>query len=192
MRQILITLTFISIIVSCRQYESSDYLNEENKAISDLIPKMLDADYMLAHNDFGIDKPIVYLIEDLYTNLELPEYDSINEIELKGLTPLTSGEIKSRKISSDLVKRINQFTIKLLPIDEYENKHNKNLTANFINKELFGYLSISRIVFTDNYKTGYISFDVFCGEGCGWNSVIEIKKIEGRWTESKYICGGIA
>jgi hypothetical protein len=191
-RQILITLTFISILVSCKPYESQDYLNEENNAISDLIPKMLDADYMLAHNDFGVDKPTVYLIDDLYTNLELPEYDSVDKLELKGLTPLTSGEIKSRKISSDLVKRINQFAIKLLPIDEYEDKHNKNLTANFINKELFGYLSISRIVFTDNYKRGYVSFDVFCGEGCGWSSVIEIKKIDGHWTESKFICGGIA
>lgn len=179
-------------MVSCKPYESMDYITEENNVIIDLIGEIVDAEYMLTHNDFNTKRPTVYLMDDLYTKLELSNCDSLNETELKELSPLTKGKIKSRKVSNDIVKQIKQFEIKLLTIDEFEKKHNKNLTANFTNRELFGYLSISRIVFADNYKRGYVSFDFYCGEGCAWNSVIEIKKINGHWIESKFICGGIA
>jgi len=61
-----------------------------------------------------------------------------------------------------------------------------------MNKNIFGCLGISRILFNRNFDVGYLSYGFYCGQGCFWCENVEIKKINGKWKISEHYSGGIA
>jgi hypothetical protein len=192
MKSILTLLIIITLTISCTNFDGDKYWGEEDRAIVDLIPKMVEAEYMIAHNDYGTNRPTVIIIEDLFNELAISEYDSVSDIDRQQLEPLTSKQINSRKITLDLFTKLKELNVKLISQQEFEKHHKDNLVENVNRDKLFGYLWISRIVFTDDFQSGYVSFNFFCGEACTWNSVLEIKKVNGRWTQGKFLFGGIA
>lgn len=192
MRSIPTLLTIITLTGSCTNFDSEKYLEEENRAIVDLIPEMVDAEYMLTHNYYGTKSPTIIIIEDLFNELTISEYDSVSDADRKQLKPLTSKQIISRKVTLDQFTKLKDLKVQLISKQEFEKHHMDRLIENVNQDKLFGYLWISRIVFANDFQTGYVSFDFFCGEACAWNSVLEIKRVNGRWTESRFIFGGIA
>jgi len=166
MRRVCFLLTIVALTFSCRSFETEEYLREEDKALVDLIPEMADADDMLALNDFGTRKPILYIIEDLDNYLDLNDHDSISDQDREGLAPLIKNQMERRKMSKNISSQIPELDVKLLSVKEYESKHKENLNEYIHKGGTFGYLGISRIVFVDKYKSGYVSFYLFCGEGC--------------------------
>ncbi len=81
----LIYISFLLIAVSCSRFESEAYMDEEDKAIVDLIPAMIDAESMLKHNDFGSARPKVYVIEDLVNSLKQTKFDSLSRQDAIGV-----------------------------------------------------------------------------------------------------------
>ncbi len=187
-------------------------MSEEDKAILDLLPEMVEMDYMLNHNEYGANPPILYVFGELANKLligygyevfevEIGSGDTIGSYILDGglsdeekirLKLLISNKIPKRELSEGLFKNIDKLNIKVLSIDEKEAIENDSLIEKFENDGVFGYLDISRIIFSNNYQNGFVSFSFFCGEACAWNSVIEIEKINDKWIKKREISGGIA
>src|SRR5688572_14546130 len=114
MKKILIGLTMFSLIISCSNFEGKKYWDEENNAIVDLIPEMVDAEYMLANNEYETEKPTIIIIDNLFNELKILEYDSVSNIDRKGLKPLTSKQMKSRKLTLNLLTKLKHLNVKLI------------------------------------------------------------------------------
>lgn len=189
---ILITLLIISITTSCTNYESENYLAEENKAIADLIPVMTEADFMLAHRKFGDKKPVLFVLDDLDNKLGFDSSANIPDDDRKLLAPLIKSKMAIRKISKKDIKQNYWFDVAFLSEKDYKTNHEDSIIENVNKNSIIGYLWISRVVLFNDYKTGYISFAFYCGEDCYWDSLYEIRKVNGNWVKSRSICGGIA
>ena len=61
-----------------------------------------------------------------------------------------------------------------------------------VDKNEFGYLAMSRILFNTDFTKGYMYYSFICGVGCAWDSNIEITKVNGQWKITEYYSGGIA
>lgn len=205
-----LTIPWILIsLVGCINYETEKYFDQENKAINDIIPQMIDYHEMVKMNSldtlnlklfliatldtqiYEIYKPDGYVVSENGNNLpdeeiteRQKEYEEDLEKykqELKLFSALKNGSVKRRIL--DYKFEYSTLKIELIP----ERPHELNLKQNE-----FGYLYVSRILFNRSYDTGYLSFSFYCGEGCAWDNNIEIVKINGRWKISRYFSGGIA
>jgi hypothetical protein len=101
--------------------------------------------------------------------------------EFKLFAPLREGQLEGRKIDFN-------FEYTNLQV-EFTSKNSDELT--FLENDL-GYLYISRIIFNQSFKKGYLTFAYYCGEGCAWCYNIEIVKIDGKWKISERLSGWIA
>lgn len=189
--QVVTIILFLgSAVMSCSRFEKEAYVAEEDKALLDMIPSMVDAEYLLTHNDYGNSRPKLYIIEDLNNTLKWTKYDSIGEQDERALAPLLNSKLSKRKISSDL--SYDNFDVKLLTIEEFQTRHEKDMTEIIERGGVLGYLAISRIVFDSEFEKGYMSFYFFCGSGCAWDSTIEIIKDNGSWKKNRFLFGGAA
>ena len=68
-RTFILIVTLFVLTGSCSRAEDESYLKEEDKVLQDMVPVMVEAEFMLAHNDLGI-RPILYIVEDLNNVLE--------------------------------------------------------------------------------------------------------------------------
>ena len=187
---ILIFILFI-LTSSCSRSEGEGYIREEDRVLLDMVPVMVEAEFMLAHNDLGT-RPILYIVEDLNNVLEPTPYDSISDQDAAALAPLLKARMKKRKISRDVFIDYKELKVELLSFAEFEREHQKTMIETIDAGGVLGYLGISRVVLNRNLTKGYLSFNFFCGTGCAWNSTIEIVKVNGKWKEGRFLFGGIA
>lgn len=203
---LLITFTFYS----CQNYENEEYIKIENEAINDLILEITQFEqinrlknknrqklklYVISTLDTTtafITKPNGYIIGENgvnFTEEKIEENKKEFEENLEKLdreqqlfSDFKRGKIKKRKLNYNLTNE----ELKIIIIDR------ENIKSLQIKENEFGYLFMSRIVFKNNFTTGYLSFGFFCGDGCAWNSNIEIKKVNGKWKISEYFSRGIS
>ncbi|WP_435263817.1 hypothetical protein [Tenacibaculum sp. nBUS_03] len=185
----------------------------ENEAINDIILEMTKFEEMKELNEFRKEKLKLYVLSTLDTitayTIKPTGYDiganGIDyskerieknknkfekdlrqyEFEKKIFIDLKKGKIKTRELNNSIKnEKLNIELITREKIDVLENFDTK--------KNEFGYLFISRIVFNRNFTKGYLRFDFICGDGCAWDSNIEIKRVNGKWKITEYFSGGIA
>ena len=201
-RFIIIVLVIFSFS-SCQNYESEKYIKMENEAINDIILEITCYEEMKRLNSWKNRKLKLYLISQLDNNTsytdkptdtitlinnfylsekEIAENTEKYEREEKLFEKLKKGKIQKRNLKYKFTNE--KLNIVLIEPEKYLG--NKTI------KNEFGYLFISRIIFEENFTKGYLHFSFFCGEGCAWNSNIEIKKINGKWKISESFSGGIA
>lgn len=209
MDRFIIVLIIFSFL-SCQNYDSQKYIKMENEAINDIVLEMTEFEEMKRINNWVKEKPKLFIISELDTTkawtIEPNGYDigtngvhyskeriakNKNEFE----EDLAKYEKEERLFNAFEIGKIQKrnlnyiFTIDKLEIEIIESTRFKNF--NF-KENVFGYLSISRIIFNEDFTKGYLHFRFFCGAGCAWNSNIEIKKVNGKWEITEYFSGGIA
>ncbi|WP_299716669.1 hypothetical protein [uncultured Tenacibaculum sp.] len=212
-RFLIIAVLIIFSFSSCQNYESEKYIKMENEAINDIILEITKFEEMKELNKFRNEKLKLYVLSTLDTitayTIKPTGYDiganGIDyskeriernknkfekdlrqyEFEKKIFIDLKNGKIKTRELNNSI--KNEKFNIELITrekIDGLENFDTK--------KNEFGYLFISRIVFNRNFTRGYLHFNFICGDGCAWDSNIEIKRVNGKWKITEYFSGGIA
>ena len=62
MKNVLFILTILIFIISCRNYESKEYFDNENQAISDIILAMTEFDKMKRLNEWSDIKLKLFLL----------------------------------------------------------------------------------------------------------------------------------
>lgn len=198
-------IIIVVLLCSCKNYNNENYLQQESLAIDQLITEIIQYDKI----DTKTDYQTLLLTNKLHTNIILGPSEEVIVLETNGDTILTESiipniykeekrafkpflkdKLKPRKIEN-LIKNSN-FEIEL--IDETELISNEENIFSRINtdKSILGVITFSRIVFTNNFNIGYLSYSFYCGNGCAWNNNIEIKKINGKWKITKHFSGGIA
>jgi hypothetical protein len=205
LNKILLLLTISIFTISCKNYESEKYILNENEAIIDIIPDLIDLNNMISMNNFKSDSLNLYVNSTLHNNnitfneqndsfLDKYENDSLKEIFNKEKTDFkafTEKSIKPRNLNIE----IKYSNLNIIIISS--NEHTRNITKTYnekseIDKNIFGSLDLSRIIFDEKYEIGYLSYGFYCGEGCFWSSNIQIRKINGKWKISETYSGGIA
>lgn len=189
----LFTAIFFLTLLACSRYNTQKYLNEEYRAIVDLIPEMVMSDYMLKNNFYVTDTPVLFLINDWYGTIDVSEYSELIPEIKKILKPFYDGTLPDRLFPQKIETEFSKIKIELLEKNKFELDSESGLSEIIKrNKNIFGYLSVSRIHFDSKYKKAYVEFSFFCGESCVWHSMLEIRKENGKWKRYKEIYGGIA
>jgi len=211
MKNKILILFLIYLLIGCNNYNSEEYISNENSAIKDIIPQLTDFENMVDRNKLNtnnklklflisslnayaseIHEPNGYVtsvngikVEKLEIKKRKKEYEEEYEKykrEKKLFRKLRKGKINKRILTTNF--KYSNLKIELIP----ENKNRKLK----LRENEFGYLFISRIVFNRTFNKGYLSYSFFCGSGCAWYSNIEIEKVKGKWIISETFSGGIA
>jgi len=208
MKNRIVILLVFSSLYGCRNYESDKYIIVENEAINDIIHQLIDYE-TIVKNHLDTNHLKLFLISPLYVKgfdtYEIPCFS-----EYVDRSGLTDSEVKEYKEDyGKIYKRLKEEQKDFAPLIkgkfkertldykfEYPNLQVELISEKYLFNELkqneMGYLSISRIIFNRSFDKGYLSYGVYCGEGCFWENNIEIIKINGKWKISKYFSGGIA
>ncbi len=200
------------LLSSCRNYETEAHFAAEDEVYRALLGEFTDMAYMLSVNDYGEGKPTLYVISDLFNEVEV-RIDTITyatEIGSNGLPSKLKSEVskqslEERKLFKPLVKaklarrkldflwKHDSLNIQLLPEAEYQAKHEEDTGKIMENdRSIFGYLHLSRIAFNRDLTKGYMAYSFFCGVACAWYNHIEVVKENGQWKISRTFSGGIA
>lgn len=210
MKNVLFILTIIIFIISCRNYESKEYFDNENQAISDVILAMTEFDKMKRINEWSDIKLKLYVVAKLDTIsawIEKPKGYTIalNDVSLSKkritenrkryeneLAEYEEEEFLFRNLKNGKLKpRVLNYNFQNEKLDIELIKSEKFKTNETIDNE-FGYLFVSRVIFNINFTKGCLHYQFFCGEACAWDSNIEVTKINGVWKITKVFSGGIA
>lgn len=179
-----IFLTWIIVFSGCNRYDSCRYFEEECHAINDLIPLMVDLDYMIAHNKYNVEKPSLFIINKLYGNVNSIKEEELTRKDKRTLNPLISAKMSDRLITKKTVLDFSKIKVVVLDKEKFE-LQTKNKTN--IAKNTFGYLVISRIAFDKKYQVGFVEYYFYCGDACAWKSMIKIKNNNNKWIKEKEI-----
>jgi len=186
-------LAIVLIFISCSRYNDLDYQAEENKAVIDIIPILVEADYMLSYNDYKTKRPILYLLKELsgYIDTTYINIDNIDKNDLKLIKSLVDGTIPDRQLNDTIFDKYNNFIVNVLSKKDYEKYHADNYPEKMTkdNNVVFGYLWISRFVFNRQLNKGYLNYTFFCGDACAWGATIEVKKVNNKWTKTRELIG---
>lgn len=206
---ILISLITLSSF-GCQNDESEKYINTENEAINDIILQMTQFEEMKRINEWHDEKPTLYIISSLGTGtvwtqkpkgyiaaingpgLSKEETERNKKDYKEDLARYEREEELFRKLKNGTIEKRNlnypfknaKINIQLIDAEEIHNLETKEYEL--------GYLSISRIVFNQDFTKGYLYYSFFCGIGCAWGDNIEISKVNGKWEITEYFSGGIA
>src|SRR5688572_28054602 len=103
MKKIWLTPTIAPLTVSCANYDSENYLNEEQRAIQDLIPEMMG--YKSILNDSVTEIPTLYLNAELDNELKITstQYEELSEEDKKPLVILAKKKISKRILPNDIL-----------------------------------------------------------------------------------------
>ena len=208
LRQILIILL---LFISCKDYNSQKYYNNEEIAIEDIIHEAIDFYKLVSMNNLDTSNLKLYLLSELgvkdMSQIYKPELKgnivAINENKLTEdeiLNNQKQDDIKLKKyedeinlFSAFLNKKINNRIMEIdISFPNLEIELADSIELRKLNKNELGYLGFSRIVFNRTFTKGYLSYGFYCGEGCAWDNNIEITKIKDVWMITKYYSGGIA
>ena len=201
--KIILLLLTISIF-SCTNYDSEKYILNENEVIIDIIPDLIDLNDMISMNNYKSDSLNLYLnstlnneniafTEQFDSFLDKFENDSLKEMfdrEKTNFKAFTKKSIKPRNLDI----KIKYSNLNVIIIPSHENSRNIIQTYNEKaenDKNIFGSLDMSRIIFDKNYEIGYLSYGFYCGKSCFWSSNIQIRKLNGKWKISETYSGGI-
>lgn len=189
----LILLVFACLLLnSCLDYESSEYINEENRAISDLIFELTDAEYMSKHINDSINQLVIYIENELKNTFFDSDDSFLPSDSVQSLfIPIIEKEISERSFEMSLKSNnVNFMTIDSVRYDSIRSiGYSKYFEGD--NAEI-GIFSCSRILFNYSKNKGYLCYDFFCGSGCAWGRFIEIEKIKGKWKIVNILGGWIA
>ncbi|WP_461637132.1 hypothetical protein [Labilibaculum euxinus] len=178
-------LILLSSLIGCMNYETEKYIDQENKAINEIIPQMIKYHEMVKMNNLDTLNLRLFLISTLDTQIceinkpdgfvisengvKLPneeikegqkEYEENIEkykLEMRLFSALRNGTLNKRVLDY----KFEYLTLKIELIPE------QNLDYKLKQNE-FGYLKVSRIILNRKYDKGYLSFSFYCGEGCYW------------------------
>ncbi|NOQ27736.1 MAG: hypothetical protein GQ564_20425 [Bacteroidales bacterium] len=180
----IILLAWLVVFSGCNRHDDCRYFEEECHAIIDLVPLMVDLDYMIAHNNYNLEKPSLFIINELYGKIYKIKNEELTRKDQKILDPLIRGKMSDRLITQKIVSDFSKIKLVVLDKMEFETHiQNKN---NIVN-DVFGYLVVSRIAFDRKYQVGFVEYSFFCGEACAWKSLIKIIKINNKWIKDKEI-----
>jgi len=213
MKKILLILLGVFCFLSCQNYESENYIKNENEAINELILEMTNFEEMKRLNKWNDKKLELYIVSQLDTisswlhkpkgytiainDVKLPKEEIESnkkefenelakyEKEKELFMNLKNGKIKIRKLNY-------HFENEKLNIQLIEKEKIEKLESFDTEENEFGYLFVSRIIFNKNFTKGYLHYGFICGVGCAWNNNVEIEKINGKWTITERFSGGIA
>lgn len=210
MKKILFILITVVSIFSCKNYDSKEYIENENQAINDVILEMTEFDKMKRLNKWGNVKHKLYIIAKLDTISAWTQEPKGYTVEINN-TRLSEkkiaenkkryeDELKAYEKEKFLFKNLKNGKLKPRKLDYHF--QNKNLEIKLVKAEKFeanktmdneyGYLFVSRVVFNKDFTKGYLHYEFFCGEACAWNNNIEITKVNEVWKITKVFSGGIA
>lgn len=210
MIRFLIASVLLFSIISCKDFETEEYMKIENEAIGDIVLEMTDFEEMTKLRESKTKRLTLFISNVLDTttahNAKPESYftgrngDSFSRETIEenkrefeeGLEKFKREEalfknFKSGRINKRILK--NNFDIKDLDIEFVDIEKLVNLN---LKKNEFGFLLISRIDFNRTFTKGYLHYTFFCGDACAWSNNIEIQKIDGKWTITEYFSGGIA
>lgn len=202
-------LIVLLTLCSCRNFDSDKYIDNENKAINDIIHQMINYQERVKMNKIDTNDLKLYIIRTL--DIEICEiYEPEGFIISESGNKLPEKEIKDgKRIYEEELEKFNKEQKQFSPLkDGTLKKRILDYKFEFVDLEVelisespqefnlneneFGYLHISRIIFNKSFDKGYLSFSFYCGEGCFWTNNIEIIKADDKWKISKYLSGGIA
>jgi len=193
--KIIIIFLIVFSFYGCKNYNSKEYIENENIVIKEIIPQLIQFDNGANWNKLDT-KPKVFLSEklfvvykpkvnheDIYRQSEKEEkrLKKIKETEMKNFRPFALNLIKERKLKY----KIEYPNLKIEYVEE-------NVKIKKFKENEYGHLVISRIIFNKNFDTGYLAYSFFCGTACAWGYTVEIKKINGKWEITETYSGGIA
>ena len=180
MRQNWLILTIVAITVSCTTYDSENYLNEEKIALQNLIPEMIGYESVLM--DSVAETPSVYINSELDNELKITntQYEELSDVDKEPLAILVKGKLSKRILPKDTFNDTLELNVKLVSGNEYQSLQLDK------NAKLTKHLSISRILFTPDFKKGYLTYETQCNKMCGSNSILSIKKMDAHWTIDEF------
>jgi hypothetical protein len=210
MKRIIVIVVIITSLWSCRNYDSPKYIATENEAINDIILDVTNFIEMKQLNDWPDEKLTLYVhfkLDTFSAHVEPPggfiiamngtdlseseiaenkkEYEerlARYEKERKIFKKFKDGSIKSRTLNHAIIT--DNLNIQLFDAD--------TLQSFSVNKHVFGYLGMSRILFNRDFTKGHLYYSFLCGAGCAWFGNIEITKVNGQWKITENYSGGIA
>ena len=198
---------FISLFYGCRNYESEKYIAIENEAISDIIIQLTNYEWIKNDDDFDTNHLKLFLISSLFiSGYEIYEIPTFTEyVNTSGLTDSEMKEYKEdyeklykrfkeeQKVFAPLIK--GRLKERILDYKfEYSNVEVvfvDSISCWEIKQNELGYLDISRIIFNRRFDKGYLSYDLFFGDG-SHGGHIEIVKINNKWKVSRIFSEWVA
>ena len=120
----------------------------------------------------------------------------------KAYAPIVKGLLKKRIL--DYQFEYSNLQVELIPEcpDKSEELKQSGYYVSFspwlyskcseLKENEYGFLYISRIIFNRCFSKGYLAYEFWCGQGCGWTGGVEIVKINGKWEISEDFAMGIA
>ena len=185
------------LLFGCRDFESDKYYSEEEAAINGLFTQFIDLEAMLSMNEYENSIPILYIINQLDSEVHIHQ-DSVDNQLSEGtieentlFKPLTSGLLKKRNLPNSVQHKL--LNVMMLSEEDFQTEHRANIVERLENnRRILGYLHLTRIIFNKDFTVGYLGYDFYCGVGCAWNNNIEIRKENGQWIIVRYLSGGIA
>ena len=210
MIRILVIVVIITSLCGCRNYDSPQYIANENRAIDDIILEMTKFLEMKRLNEWPDEKLTLYVqftLDTVSAHTERPEgfVIAMNGIDLSEAEIAENKRVYYERLArhekeQEIFKKfkdesIQPRTLTEVPINDEINVQlfNADTLRSFsVQKHDFGYLAMSRILFNRDFTKGYLYYSFFCGVGCAWDSNIEITKVNGRWKITEYYSGGIA
>ncbi len=180
MRQNWLILAIVAIAISCTTYDSENYLNEEKIALQNLITEMIGYESVLM--DSATVTPNVYINSELDNELKITntQYEGLSDVDREPLAMLAKSKLSKRMLPKDIFNDRQDLNVKLLSGNE-----NQSLQLDK-DAKLTKHLFISRILFTPDFKKGYLTYETQCNKTCGSNSILSIKKIDGQWTIDEF------
>ena len=195
MNKYFIFILILFSVLSCRDYESEEYIKNENEAINDLILELTNFSRMSELNKWE-RKLNLYLFSELDNKAPWIEKPKGYTISINGIDLPKEELEKNKNEYSEYLEQYKKTKRLFSPLYKEKMKRRK-LNFPFSNDSLkiklsntetekikdgdFGYLSISRIVFNNNFTVGYLHYGFYCGMCCAWNNAIEIKKINNKY-----------
>ena len=179
MKNIILSILVFFTLFGCSNFESEEYIKEENKAINKLIPKLFSIKNYEIDN---IENVEIFVITSLTNEIEIISDD---EQKIILFEPFLAKSINNRILNFEF--NYKNLNITQISKQQFEKKYPiDNKGSNEI------YLLISRISFNQTFDLGYMNYQIYCGEGCFWSNNIEIKRIKGQWVISRLLSGNIA
>jgi len=174
-----IALNIICILFSIVYGESpttSNYNDEEVKAINHFVYKLIDAERLSSFNK--TNKPLMYIFDTrLICDLEKTNLISYKPNYL--ISKLKRRGINDRNIDSTSIRKFDKARFIFI--------NNDSVAAKIRNTEnIAGSLSLSRISFNTSFTRGYFFYSVSIDNSSGWGGLMRIEKRNGKW---KYIGG---
>lgn len=180
--KILLYVLFICWPVMLFAQKNNKYEKEEILVINQLLYRVIEANTMRANNKID-SSLLLYFHTGLTCNLA-EEYQRDNG-RGKLWRQLKNCNLKRRFIDSTKIKRIDKIEIIF-------GRRNMYTVEKYNSDRVIGTIHFSRINFNKLLSKGYLYYQVYCGEDCGWGEFLKIRKKNGIWIVDQYLSSWVS